>query len=205
MFKKKPDKFSVYLVEFAEHLEKTADYFVDFKVTDIETLSEYANTVKQLEREADLKVHQIIKDLNQAFITPIEREDILQLTMNLDDVVDGMEEFTAWIDIYQITHTNTYIDEFALYIQKCSKEILICMKLMQDGKLKDIEQHAIQIKDHESKCDDLYREALRDLFKLEEDPIIVIKYKDVYETLEEIADSCQDVANTLQSIIMKNA
>lgn len=205
MFKKKPDKFSNYLVDFAKHLDRTAEYFVNYKVKDIDSLDEFANTIKQYETEADEKVHIIIKDLNQAFITPIEREDILQLTMLLDDIIDGMEEFTALMDIYQILSSDSYIDSFADYILKCSKEILTCMELMSNSKLNQVEPHAIRIKDHESKCDDLYRESLKNLFQKEKDPIKVIQFKEIYETLEDIADCCQDVASTLQSIIMKNA
>ncbi|ASK62805.1 hypothetical protein CFK37_11930 [Virgibacillus phasianinus] len=205
MFKKKSDKFSLYLVDFAKHLHKAADYFVNYKVKDSETLTEFATTIKQYESEADDKVHEIIKDLNQAFITPIEREDILQLTMNLDDIMDGMEEFSAMMDIYQIPSSDHYMDQFTGYILKCTNEISISMELIANNKLADVESHAIMIKDHEHNCDDLYRASLKNLFQLEKDPIKVIQYKEIYETLEEIADYCQNVANTLQSIIMKNA
>lgn len=205
MFKKKSDKFSLYLVDFAKHLNKTADYFVNFKVVDGDTLQEFANTIKQYETEADDKVHEVIKDLNQAFITPIEREDILQITMNLDDIMDGMEEFSALMDIYQILSSDNYMDSFTGYILKCSKEILNSMELLSNNKLSDIESHAIMIKDYEQSCDDLYRQSLRNLFQKETDPIKVIQYKELYETLEDIADYCQNVANTLQSVIMKNA
>ncbi|MDY0404152.1 DUF47 domain-containing protein [Virgibacillus sp. 179-BFC.A HS] len=205
MFSKKPDKFSAYLVDFAKHLDETADYFVRFKVKDAETLHEFANTVKEYESAADDKVHNIIKELNLAFITPIEREDIMQLAMHLDDIIDGMEEMTALMDIHQVFSSDEFVDEFTEYIHKCSKEILLSIELMAHGKLKDIEKHAIAIKDHESHCDDLYRKSLKHLFQTQKDPIKVIQYKEIYETLEDIADCCQDVASVLQSIIMKNA
>lgn len=205
MFNKKPDKFSAYLVDFAKHLDATAEYFVRYKVKDSKTLREFADTMKQYETEADEKVHRIIKDLNQAFITPIEREDIMQLAMNLDDVIDGMEEFTALMDMHQIFQSDEFIDQFTEYIHQCAKEILLSIELMAHGKLNEIEDHAIQIKDHESNCDDLYRKSLKHLFQTEKDAIKVIQYKEIYETLEEIADYCQDVASVMQSIIMKNA
>lgn len=205
MFKKKPDKFSLYLVDFAKQLHEAADYFVHFKVTDTKTLKEFANTIKQRESVLDDKVHSIIKELNQAFITPIEREDILQLSMNLDDIMDGMEDFSATMDIYQILSADQYMDQFTNYILECSKEILTSMELIANYQLKNVEEHAIIIKDIESKCDDIYRESLRNLFQKEKDPIKVIQYKELYEILEEIADYCQNVASTLQSIIMKNA
>ncbi|MEN1968666.1 DUF47 family protein [Lentibacillus sp. N15] len=205
MFKKKPDKFSLYLVDFAKHLYEAADYFVYFKVKDTETLKEFAGTIKQHESVLDDKVHMIIKNLNQAFITPIEREDILQLSMNLDDIMDGMEDFSAMMEIYHILSADSYVDQFTNYILECTKEILTSMELIANYQLKDVEQHAINIKDIESKCDDLYRDSLRNLFQTEKDPIKVIQYKELYEILEELADYCQNVASTLQSIIMKNA
>ncbi|MBM7597952.1 putative phosphate transport protein (TIGR00153 family) [Virgibacillus halotolerans] len=205
MFKKTPDKFLLYLVDFAKHLNETTNYFVNYKVKDVETLKEFAKIVKRYESEADEKVHLIIKNLNDAFITPIEREDILQLTLNLDDVIDGMEDFTALMDIHQILSSDSYITEFAEYILKSSQEILLSIELMAKGRLKEVEPHAIKIKDHESKCDDLYRKSLKNLFQTEKDAIKVIQYKEIYETLENIADYCQNVASTLQSIIMKNA
>lgn len=205
MFKKKTDKFLVYLVDFAEHLHLTTHYFVDFKVKNEITLKEFSIQMKKYESEADDKAHQIIKDLNDAFITPIEREDILQLTMNLDDVIDGMEDLSALMDIYQIIKTDYYMDQFTENILKCSREIKTSIELIASSRLKDVKQHAIKIKSYESKCDDIYRESLRHLFQTEQDPIKVIKFKEIYETLEDIADYCQNVATTLESIIMKNA
>lgn len=205
MFKKKKDKFSLYLVDFARHLNETADYFLNGKVTDQQSLKDFSNKIKKLESEADEKVHTIIKELNQVFITPIEREDIHHLTMGLDDIVDGIEEFAAMLDTYEIYSSNTYIDGFTKHILTCTNEILISMELLADHKLQEIEPHAILIKENETRCDTLFHEAVRDLFKNETDPIKVIKYKDLYEILEEIADACQYVANLLQSIIMKNA
>jgi predicted phosphate transport protein (TIGR00153 family) len=205
MFRKKPDKFLLYLVDFAKHLEMTADYFVNYKVKDSASLKEFTEKIKGFESEADEKVHTIIKDLNDAFITPIEREDILELTLNLDDVIDGMEELTSLMDIYQILSSDGYIDQFTGHINACAKEVLTSIELIADSKMKDMGPHVIKIKDLESKCDDVYHDSLKELFQNETDPIAVIKYKEIYETLEKIADYYQDVASTLQSIMMKNA
>src|SRR5699024_6863536 len=100
MFNRKPDKMLLYLVDFAKHLHQTVEYFVDFKIKDPKTLQEIASTIKKYETEADDKVHNIIKDLHETFITPIEREDTLELTTDWDDIIDGREEFTALMDIY---------------------------------------------------------------------------------------------------------
>src|SRR5690625_3480115 len=131
MFKKKQDKFLIYLVDFAEHLNETTDYFVQYKIKDIDTLEEFANTIKEYEIAADNKVHKIIKDLNETFITPIEREDIMQLTLNLDDIIDGMEEFTD----RKSTRLNSSHVAIS-YAVFCLKK-----KKLRDNRTKDNEAH----------------------------------------------------------------
>ncbi|ALC80809.1 MULTISPECIES: DUF47 domain-containing protein [Bacillus] len=205
MIKRKKDKFSLLLMEMAKILDETAEYFVNYKVTNLTTLKEFADTLKEYETKGDNQVHIIIKELNQAFITPIEREDILQLTNSLDDVLDGIENFSAQMEIYSITSSDEHIDKFSSNIRECTKEILITMDLLSNNRLKDIREHAIKIKEHEHNCDNLFRKSLKNLFAKETNPIKVIQYKEIYETLEEIADSCQSVANNLETIIMKNA
>jgi uncharacterized protein len=205
MFNKKKDKFSLMLTDIASNLKVSADYFHDFKINNEDDLREFADHLKVLESKGDSFVHSIIMDLNKVFITPIEREDILSLAMSMDDIVDGIEQASALFDIYGITNPDEYMSKFVENIKLSAEEILLSVNLVADKKLTAVREHAIKIKDYESKCDDLYREAQRQLFSTETDPIKVIKYKEMYEVLEGIADSCQHVANTLESIIMKNA
>jgi uncharacterized protein len=205
MFKKKQDKFSLLLTDIAKNIDNTADYFVTYKVKDETTLSEFSNKLKEYETKGDQLVHTIIKELNHAFITPIEREDILQLTNSLDDVLDGMEEFSGMMDTYGIYSSDSYINQFTSEIRSCAKEIMTTIELLSQNKLKDIQAHAIKIKEHEQNCDTIFRKSLKQLFQNEKDPIKVIQYKELYYILEEIADSCQSVANNLETIIMKNA
>lgn len=205
MFNKKKDKFSVMLLDIASNLKESAEYFHDFKIKNESDLREFADRLKELESKGDSFVHKIILELNKVFITPIEREDILQLAMTMDDILDGIEQSSALFDIYAITNPDEYMVKFVENIRLSADEILTSVNLLADKKLVAMREHAIKIKDYESKCDDLYREAQRQLFANETDPIKVIKYKEMYEVLEGIADSCQNVANTLESIIMKNA
>ncbi|MFS8630312.1 MAG: DUF47 family protein, partial [Bacillales bacterium] len=138
-------------------------------------------------------------------ITPIEREDILRLTMMMDDVLDGCEETAALLEMYSITKTDEYMAKFANTIKYCTDEILKAIELLEQKKLPKIREHAIKIKDYEMKCDGILRQSIKHLFSVEKDPIRIIQYKEIYENLEEIADHCQDVANTLETIIMNNA
>lgn len=166
--KKKKDKFSLLLTEIAKNIDETAEYFVNFKVTNQTTLKEFADTLKEYETKGDNHVHVMIKELNKAFITPIEREDILQLTNSLDDVLDGIEHFSAMMEIFSITSSDEHIDKFSGYIRECAKEILITIELLAENRLKDIQPHAIKIKEYEHSCDNLHRKSLKNLSEMKQ-------------------------------------
>src|SRR5690625_1794484 len=161
--------------------------------------------MKEYERKGDTCVHEVIHDLNKVFITPIEREDILALAMNMDDVLDGLESTAAMFEIYAVIKADEYMYQFIDSNQKAVKEIDAAVKLIAKKKLPPIRRHAIKIKDYESKCDDIVRESIKHLFETEKDSIRLIKYKEIYEEFENVADYCQNVANTFEAIIMKNA
>ncbi len=130
-------------------------------MTNQTTLKEFADTLKEFETKGDNHVHVMIKELNKAFITPIEREDILELTNSLDDVLDGIEHFSAMMEIFSITSSDEHIDKFSGYIRECAKEILITIELLAENRLKDIHPHAIKIKEYEHSCDNLHRKSLK--------------------------------------------
>lgn len=150
-------------------------------------------------------VHEVIKDLHNAFITSIEREDILSLTLSMDDVLDGLEHTAALFEMYSIVNADNFMLKFVDAIRNCTAEIVAAVEMLATKKLLNMRDHAIKIKDLESKCDGILRESIKNLFANEKDPIRIIQYKEIYEELENIADFCQNVANTLESIIMKNA
>ncbi|NEU31508.1 DUF47 domain-containing protein [bacterium LRH843] len=203
--KNKKDKFAVLLEKIAANLKESAKYFADYKLGNKEDTKIFAAKMKEYEKIGDSFVHDTIVELNNSFITPIEREDILALAMIMDDVLDGMEHTAALFEMYSIVKADEYMYQFVERISKCVDEIEISIGLIFSKKLLDIRPHAIQIKEYESQCDEILRESIKHLFNVETDPIRLIKYKEVYEDLEEIADSCQGVANTLVSIVMKNA
>ena len=202
---KKKDKFAVQLSDIALNLKESAAYFAEYKLNSISDLKIFSNTMKDYETKGDTFVHDVIQDLNKAFITPIEREDILALAMSMDDVLDGLDHTASMFEMYSVINADQYMLEFVEAIRLSTEEIVVAVDLMTSKKLLAMREHAIKIKDYESQCDVTRRNAIKNLFSTEKDPIRIIQYKEIYEELEEIADHCQKVANTFESIIMKNA
>ncbi|MCM3584592.1 DUF47 domain-containing protein [Mesobacillus maritimus] len=202
---KKKDKFSNLLNDISSNLKEAAEYFSDYKLKHVSDLKIFSEKMKGFETKGDGYVHEVIKELNNAFITPIEREDILALSMSMDDVLDGLEHCADLFEMYSILNADEYMLQFVDAIKQCSFEIQESVELLSTKKLPQIRDHAIRIKEYESKCDGVQRQAIKHLFSVEKDPIRIIQYKEIYETLEDIADYCQNVANTLETIIMKNA
>lgn len=205
MFTRKQDKFAVHLSHISSNLIESTKYFTDFKLTNLKDVKEFSVKMKDYEVKGDTMVHHVITDLNNVFITPIEREDILALAVNMDDILDGLEHIAALFEMYSITSADEYMIKFADAIQKCTIEIDQAIELTFTKKLPEISKHAIKIKDLEAQCDDVWRESIKKLFEVEKDPIRIIQYKEIYEELEEVADYCEQVANTFEAIIMKNA
>ncbi len=202
---KKQDKFNKLLSDIAINLKEGAMYFADYKLNNISDLKIFSEKMKEYETKGDTLVHETIKELNNAFITPIEREDILHLAMAMDDVLDGFEQTADLFEMYSIINADEYMLKFVEAIQQSAVEIEKSVELLSSKKLLKIRDHAIKIKDLESKCDGVLRQSIKHLFSVEKDPIRIIQKKEIYENLEEIADSCQTVANAFETIIMKNA
>lgn len=202
---KKKDKFNALLSDIAINLNDSANYFADYKLNNVSDLKIFSETMKEYETKGDSYVHEVIKELNNAFITPIEREDILFLAMSMDDVLDGFEQTADLFEMYSITKADDFMLKFVEAIRNCALEIEKSVELLSNKKLIQIREHAIKIKDYESQCDGILRQSIKHLFSVEKDPIRIIQYKEIYENLEEIADNCQSVANAFEGIIMKNA
>ncbi|MGV3243353.1 DUF47 domain-containing protein [Staphylococcus sp. 11261D007BR] len=205
MIRKKKDKFMERLEDMIFNLDRAAIEFgkMDFKThLDLRT---YADNIKTYESHGDDLMHQVITDLNQTFITPIEREDIMALCNAIDDVLDSMEETSAMFEMYSIEYTDEFMAEFADNIQKAIGEMKLAIGLLTEKKLSHMRVHSINIKEYETNCDGILRQSIKHIFNSETDPVTLIKIKDIYESLENIADRCQAVANNFETIIMKNS
>lgn len=167
--------------------------------------AELSPKIKALEKKGDDATHQIISLLNRLFITPLEREDILTLAVRLDDVTDGLEAAAARIHLFKLFSKNQFFVEFAKLIQAQGTQILAAIERLESKNLQLIRQNAMQINILENEGDQLLRRSLEDLFDNEKDPIMIIKLKEIYETLESVTDRAEDVANALETVVMKNS
>lgn len=203
--RKKDDPFFNKLAEIALNAQTALHYANDFHIHNLDDLAEISTQMKKYETDGDTLIHALIVMLNKSFMTPIEREDILALANSMDDVLDGMEECIAHFDMFGIVEADEAMNKFVENIVASTDEIVLAMEKLQSKDLVGMRENAIKIKDYESKCDEVLRKSIKQLFLHETDPIRIIQYKDIYEQLEDIADDCQNVANTMETIIMRNA
>ncbi|WP_213423401.1 DUF47 domain-containing protein [Bhargavaea massiliensis] len=203
--RKKNDPFFELLARISVNVQQATQYADEFRIRSLGDLPEISATMKKYETDGDELIHELIVMLNKSFMTPIEREDILALANSMDNVLDGIEECIAHFDMFALAEIDEAMNTFIRYIRQSTDEIVKAMEKLKRKNLTGMHEHAVLIKDYESKCDDVLRSSIKELFKNEKDPIRIIQFKDIYEQLEDIADECQNVANTIETIIMRNA
>ena len=162
-----------------------------------------APRIEQLEEEADEILHEVFTRLNETFITPFDPEDIHSLCSQLDDVMDGLEDVAHRIVSYRIDPIPQPVQEVCQLIQACSVELSKAVEALEN--MPNIQGHCIEINRIEGQIDTLVRQAIVDLFDNETNPVQVIKLKEIYDYLESTADACEDVADVLQGIVVKNS
>jgi predicted phosphate transport protein (TIGR00153 family) len=158
--------------------------------------------VHRIERAGDELTHSILTKLNQTFITPFDREDIHQLASKLDDVLDFINAAGARTVMYRITTPPPAAGELSKIILMQSHELQKAVSLMQ--KNGDILAHCVEINRLENEADQVSQLAIAKLFESEKDPINLIKIKELLEFLERATDKAEDVANVLETVVLKN-
>jgi hypothetical protein len=172
---------------------------------DMDNLEMISKEMRECEKEGDMMTHDIMKKLNKTFITPIDREDLHALATKIDDVIDMIWACVERFTLFRLSEsTKEAID--------MSKELLTTTEMMskaiialRDKKYSFVQEYCIEINSLENRIDRLYRNALVKLFDEVKDPIAIIKWKEVYEYLENASDACEDVANILEAIVLKYA
>ena len=156
-----------------------------------------------IETEADQLVRDIFGELNRTFITPLDREDMLRVASKIDDTIDHIDGISARLHSYKITTAPPYALDMANELVNATKEVeLMTSKLRNIKNPSSMIEHCRKTSEIEHKVDDLYSDAITKLFE-SNDPIEIIKLKDIYEKLESASDRCVDVADVVEDIVLK--
>ncbi len=159
--------------------------------------------IQQYEHECDEILHEVFKRLNQTFITPLDPEDIQRLCSHLDDIMDGMEEAAHCIVSYKIDPIPAPVIDICKFLVDTVTEVKAAVAVLD--KNREIVDHCIEINRLEDQVDKIVRQAVVDLFEDESNPILIIKLKEIYDILEWTVDSCEDVSDVLQNVVVKNS
>ena len=204
MFMPKEVKFFDLFDKQAENLVKAAEFYK--KLTDEAAFTpENVRAKHELEHYGDELTHNIINTLNETFITPFDREDILALANRLDDIIDGIYLITNRFQLYKITKPTEYSQKLANTIAQSTKAMQKALASLRSNKnMKETLFQCVEINRLENEGDVLRDEAISWLFENEKDPIMVIKQKELFEEAETVTDFCEYVANLVESILVKN-
>ena len=173
---------------------------------DFRNIPDKVKKIKDIEHAGDKITHTTIEKLNQTFITPLDREDIHELICRIDDIIDLIDSAVARINLYKIDKPTDDAKALAKVLVKATQIIIELLPKMRNLKLSSsLLQDCIAIHTQENEGDRIQQHALASLFENGHDPIFIIKWKDVYEELEAATDRCEDVANVIEGIVLKNA
>lgn len=194
--------FFTMFTEVATNIEGGARALADL-FADYHDVEQKARRLKDQEHRGDQLTHEIIKKLNQTFITPFDREDIHELASKLDDVLDLIDAVSTRLVIYRIDKLRPGAVELADILVRATGEIHAAVSHLekQDGIL----DHCVEINRLENESDTAVRAAIARLFQEEKNPVEIIKWKEILEALEIASDKCEDVANILETVVLKSA
>ncbi|HEX8394261.1 MAG TPA: DUF47 family protein [Longimicrobium sp.] len=165
-------------------------------------LNALAAEIKDREHQADQITHDVIVRIDRSFVTPLDREDIHLLTSRLDDVIDLLDGTVRRCQMFHITSAPPYAAQLADVLKRAANRIETAVRSMK--KPKSMLEHTLALKALEEEGDAIYAQAVGDLFSGTPDPLHVIKWMELFDKLEEAIDQCDDVANVLESIALKN-
>ena len=191
------------LEEQSELVLKAAKLFKEM-LTDREKFTANVEKMKHLEHEGDKIVHRMIHRLHKCFISPIDQEDLADLTSLYDDVLDYIDSVATRIFLFEVKKSDSVINEFAEIIEKQVTEVNEALRKIRKMKQEEIEVSFKKVHSLENIADNLHDDSMVKLFK-EKDAVKIIILKEIYDFLEEITDKCEDVCLIIQDIVLKNA
>ena len=187
-----------YSCKAAEMLEEMANDYTD--------IEKKVSRIHEVEHEADREYHLLVEQLNKSFITPIEREDILAISQSIDNITDKIEDVAYRFTMFNVQKPHAEATAFLHLISKgCQvlKEAMVEFKNFKKSKL--LSEKIIEVNHIEEEGDQLYKNIIHTIFSSNLDSVDIIKWKEIFETMEDCMDCCEDVADLMESVVMKNS
>ena len=165
-----------------------------------------AARIKEIEHETDVITHTCVERLHKTFITPFDRDDIHRLITRMDDVMDYIESAAIAVMLYELVEMTDPARELADVLVRSTESVAVAVSGLKNVKQSQaILDACIEVNRLENEGDEILRGALADLFREAKDPLLVLKWKEVYEALENATDRCEDVANVIEGVVLEHA
>ncbi len=204
-FTPKEDKFYEFFVQTANIAYKASKMLLDF-LDDLENSEENLKKLKEVEHQGDKKQHELLEQLNSTFITPFDREDIYIIAKDTDDIIDLIESTASRFVMFNVNECTDEARSLSKMIVDCCKELISIMEELKNMKTsKHLAKRIIEVNRIEEQGDILSRKAIGDIFRRDMEVIDVIKWREIYQYLEDTLDACEDLANVIEGVVMKNA
>jgi predicted phosphate transport protein (TIGR00153 family) len=201
----KEEKFYDLFEELINKIEEGGKLFLEM-VEKYEYPLPKITKLKELEHEADVITHRTYEKMHKSFLTPLDREDIYALVNKMDSILDMIEASAARMNLYKVKKPTKVIIDQAKILNEAIKKVKLIVYAMRDMKNSQmIIDACVEINTLENEGDIVLRTAMVDLFEHEKDAIELIKWKEIFERIEEALDVCEDVSNIIEGIVLKHA
>ena len=187
--------------QMADEIRAAADLLEQMLATDPPD-SGKADLIKDAEHRCDALTHDAIQRLHRTFVTPFDREDLYALASSLDDVMDAIDHAATLVRLYKIQRIRPGARELAHTVSLSSDRLHSALESL--AAKKPVQPHAVEINRLENEADRAYQGAIEALFETETDPILIMKWKELFDMLEQITDACEDVANVIEGVVVKH-
>ena len=203
--KKKEDKFFDLLKEYMLMIDKSVGIYHSM-IHDFHDVEAKAKRLKEMEMECDREAHKIIEKLHTSFITPFDREDIFTIIKSMDDIVDNVEMTGAWFVIFDTKHLIPGAVEMTDLLKDTVSELCRLFAALPEFKKnrKILYENIIEINRLENECDEVYRHSLYKLFRDEQSPVEIVKWKQLFALMEDSIDVCESIAHLTEGVVMKH-
>jgi predicted phosphate transport protein (TIGR00153 family) len=196
------DNFFEMFIALADNCHQGSQVLVEMFQKD-DGAEKYAERIKDIEHTGDNLTHNLLTRLNQTFVTPFDREDIQALSSRIDDVLDLIDAAASRIVTYKIPHIRPGVADLAQILYESTRQVVVVVGAL--NKHDAVLEKCIEINRLENEADRLSRILIARLFDEEKDPVQIIKWKEIIEVIEAAVDKCEDVANVIETVTLKNA